>query len=144
MSKELMTGAIQLLISLGGAGLVVQLLLLRQNRRKIAGEASSTEANAASTLSGAALTMVENAQADAREAKADAKQAREENERLWAELERARWRVHHLEMREAVLANALQQAGIDVPPAPPYDPTQGGMVTQPPPAPESTGHNPMA
>ena len=127
MSKELLSALVQLLISLGGAGLVVQLLMLRQNRRKIAGEASTSEANAASTLSGAALQMVENAQVSAREADTRADKAyeeaqvqRAENERLWTELNKARWKIHHLEMREAILEGALKQANIDVPPPPTY------------------------
>jgi hypothetical protein len=128
MSRELVSALVQLAISLGGAGLVVQILLLRQNRRKIAGEASASEANAASTLSGAALTMVENAQQDAREARIDAKtarteadQARDETEKLWDQYNKARWLIHHLQMRGAILENALRQAGIDVPPSPEYD-----------------------
>lgn len=127
MSKELLGALVQLLISLGGAGLVVQLLLLRQNRRKIAGEASTNEANAASTLSGAALQMVENAQNSAREADtradkahAEAETQRAENERLWAEMNKARWRIHSLEMRESILESALKQAGIPVPMRPEY------------------------
>lgn len=127
MSKDLVSLVVQLLISLGGTGLLIQLLLLRPNRRKIAGEASTNEANAASTLSGAALQFVENAQQQGREADARAKEAydeleksRHDNESLWAELNRTRWRVHHLEMREAILEGALRQAKIPVPPAPDY------------------------
>lgn len=148
MSREVLTSLIQLAISLGGAGLVVQLLLLRQNRRKIAGEASTSEANAASTLSGAALTMVENAQQDAREAKVSERDAhlendklRAENERLWSEVNGLRWHVHHKEMREAILVNALQQARLEVPPEPefrdpgnrPAPPSIGGPQPSTPP-----------
>jgi len=145
MSKEVVTTLIQLVISLGGAGLVVQLLLLRQNRRKIAGEASTSEANAASTLSGAALTMVENAQQDAREARShakedreDAEKARDESERLHNQINAHQWRIHHLEMREAILEGALRQAGIPVPPAPVYD---DGGGRRPPPT--SSGPTPL-
>ena len=113
---------IQLIISLGGAGLVVQLLLLRQNRRKIAGDASASEANAASTLSGAAMKMVENAQAKEREAEERSEvlnrrldEAQERRELDVRELQDRAWRIHHLELRQAVLENALRQVGIEIP-----------------------------
>ena len=135
VSDGVVTALIQLLVSLGGAGLLVQLLLLRQNRRKIAGEASTNEANAASTLSGAAMKMVENAQAKEHEAEQRADRIqREYEERREAdgrELEARAWRIHHLEMRQAILENALAQTGQEVPPEPDYAPP--GQI--PPPAP---------
>lgn len=142
MTPALLNALIQLVISLCGAGVLVQLLMLRQNRRKVAGDASSSEANAASTLSGAAIKMVENAQAKEIEAgrRADAAheqllQEREESdarrERDAHELETRAWRIHHLEMRSAILENALRQAGIQVPPEPDYD--QMKHRAQPPP-----------
>lgn len=132
MSEGMVSAIVQLVIALGGAGLLVQLLLLRQNRRKIAGEASTNEANAASTLSGAALKMVENAQANQREAedRADRAEARlverqaefdARRERDAQELERRAWRIHHLEMRVAVIVHALRQLGVEPPPEPVYD-----------------------
>lgn len=131
MNKDLLNALVQLAISLGGAGLLVQLLLLRANRRKIAGEATSNEANAASTLSGAALKMVENAQQKEREAEARAHAAQASREALQREYDarRARdgqtiedqaWALHHKAMREQVLIAALEQAGIVVPPEPSY------------------------
>lgn len=131
MSPELTQALIQLLISLGGAGLLVQLLLLRQNRRKIAGDASASEANAASTLSGAAMKMVENAQLKEREAEARAdllanrleEQGRDSEKRRIddaQELESRAWRIHHLEMRAAVLEAALRKEGVIIPPEPTY------------------------
>lgn len=131
MSKEMTSALVQLLISLGGAGLVVQLLLLRQNRRKIAGEATASEANAASTLSGAAMKMVENAQLKEREAeeKADArdqalqdrtKEFEERRDRDGRELEARAWMIHHQRMRIAILENALRQTGVTIPPEVPY------------------------
>lgn len=132
LSPELVSGLIQLAISLGGAGLVVQLLLLRQNRRKIAGEASTNEANAASTLSGAALKMVENAQAaalkaekerDAANAKLEARTQEFEVEarRKDESMNRMRWRNHHLSMFVQVLSGALRAAQIAVPQEPEYE-----------------------
>ena len=132
MNAAFVNAVVQLVISLCGAGVLVQLLMLRQNRRKVAGDASSSEANAASTLSGAAIKMVENAQAKELEANRRADiahtalvQEREEmdirRERDAQELETRAWRIHHLEMRNAILENALGQAGIAVPPEPEYD-----------------------
>lgn len=146
MSDTLVSGLIQLAISIGGAGLLVQLLMLRQNRRKIAGEATANEANAASTLSGAALKMVENAQQGQREAELRAERLEEKNSELDDRLEEARraqerqrWRIHHLEMRTAVLENALKQTGVEIPPEPHYEaqeisppPTQAGPTPSPP------------
>lgn len=135
ISDGVVTALIQLLISLGGAGLLVQLLLLRQNRRKIAGEASTNEANAASTLSGAAMKMVENAQAKEHEAEQRADRIQKEFEDRrdadGRELEVRAWRIHHLEMRNAILESALTQAGIDVPPEPDYAPPS--QTSAPPP-----------
>lgn len=138
MSEGLVSGLIQLAISLGGAGLLVQLLLLRQNRRKIAGEASTSEANAASTLSGAALRMVENAQKGQHDAEERATRLDEKITELDGRLEeshkrdiRQRWRIHHLEMRNAVLENALSQTGVTVPVEPTYD--EGDEAFPPPP-----------
>jgi hypothetical protein len=138
LAESTVSAIVQLLVSLGGAGLLVQLLLLRQNRRKIAGEASTNEANAASTLSGAAMKMVENAQAKELEAeqRADRIQVEYEARREadGRELEVRAWRIHHLEMRQAILENALRQGGVEVPPEPEYEipshlkapPPQGG------------------
>lgn len=132
MSKDFINALIQLAISLGGAGLLVQLLMLRQNRRKVAGDASASEANAASTLSGAAIKMVENAQAKELEARQHATDLQEQSEhrqveydlrreRDAVELEDRAWRIHHLEMRNAVLVNALRQVGVEPPPEPAYE-----------------------
>lgn len=118
---------IQVAIALIASGLAVKLLTVRQDRRKIAGEASTQEANAASTLSGAALQMVEAAQSTAREAESRAKVAgenaaecRTENNRLWTELNKARWEI-------SILEAAMRAAGI-VPPA-----RIGETPTDPPP-----------
>lgn len=132
MSKDLINALVQLAISLGGAGLLVQLLMLRQNRRKVAGDASSSEANAASTLSGAAIKMVENAQAKELLAASQRDRAHEQleqerkdsdarRERDAAELEVRAWRIHHLEIRNATLKGALLAHQIPVPPEPDYD-----------------------
>lgn len=132
LSDTMVGNLIQLAISLGGAGLVVQLLLLRQNRRKIAGQASATEANAASTLSGAALKMVENAQKaqqkaeQERDVAQDKLQARTEEfeietRRKDEQMNRMRWRNHHLTMFVAILKAALTAARIGVPEEPQYE-----------------------
>jgi len=133
-----LSGIIQVVIALLASGLLIQVFLLRQNRRKIAGEATAQEANAASTLSGAALQMVESAQRTAHEAEkraghaADAaEKCREENNRLWQELNRARWEIHWLQIREKVLERALQQSNVIVP----QSPERAGEVPDEPPPP---------
>lgn len=137
MPEGVLSAIVQVVLALIASGVAVKLLTLRQERRKIAGDASAQEANAASTLSGAALQMVESAQKSAREAdqrahdaNATAEEARSENNKLWKELNQARWDIHRLQMREKVLEHALNLAGIEVPPAPPLEGTPDG----PPPA----------
>lgn len=132
-----LSAVVQVVIALVASGLAVKLLTIRQDRRKIAGEATAQEANAASTLSGAALQMVEAAQKSAREADVrataaneNAEECRTENNKLWAELNKARWEIHWLNLRERVLEAALRQAGIVVPPAPER---LGEIPTDPPP-----------
>ena len=127
---------VQVAIALIASGVAVKLLTLRQDRRKIAGEASLGEANAASTLSGAALKMVEVAQASAREAEiraqaaqTDASETRHENERIWRELNKARWEIYWLRVQEETLEAALRRAHINVPPAPKPE----GIPDYPPP-----------
>lgn len=124
-SSGLLSALTQLAIALIASGVAVKLLTLRQDRRRIAGEASTQEANAASTLSGAALQMVEAAQRAARDAEGRAEtanktavEARTENDKLWVELNKARWDIHWLNVREKVLEAALMGANIHVPPAP--------------------------
>lgn len=112
---------LQLLIAVVASGVMVKLLTLRQDRRKIAGEASSQEANAASVLTGASLQMVEAAQRDAAAARKEAGEIKEENQRLWAELNRTRRRVSNLEERETILENALRDRGHRVPVLPEVD-----------------------
>ncbi len=121
----LLSAVVQIAIALIASGLAVKLLTIRQDRRKIAGEATAQEANAASTLSGAALQMVEAAQKSARDAdnrannaNDNADEARRENERLWKELNKARWEIHWLKTQEEVLKAALRAANINVPDAP--------------------------
>lgn len=132
MNEHLLNALIQLGISLAGAGFLVQLLMLRQNRRKVAGDASASEANAASTLSGAAIKMVENAQAKEVEASQRADRLEDRLTQVRAEsdarreadaqeLEDRAWTIHHLQMRNAILENALRQVGVDIPPEPEYD-----------------------
>ena len=136
MSRETFDALIQLLIAVVGAGLLVQLLLLRQNRRKIAGDASASEANAASTLSGAAMKMVENAQAKEHEAsqRADSLEDRlslrqreyeERRDRDARELEERAWTIHALRMRIAILENALRQVGVEIPQDPGFHDQHG-------------------
>lgn len=118
MPSSVWGAALQLLLALVASGVMLKLLTIRQDRRKIVGDATVQEANAASTLSGAALQMVERAEKTARDASSEAKDCRSQNERLWTELNKARWRIHFLEVRESVLESALRMAGIDVPSAP--------------------------
>lgn len=116
----LLSAVIQLVLAIIASGFLIKVMTVRQDRRKIAGDASASEANAASVLTGASLQMVEVAQRDAHESKRDAHEAREEVEKVWKELNRARWRIHHLEAREAVLESIIRQAGVVVPPRPAY------------------------
>lgn len=122
ISSGMASAAVQVIIALVASGVAVKLLTLRQDRRKIAGDASTSEANAASTLSGAALQMVEVAQKSSREAEQRAQAAvttsdetRRENERIWRELNKARWEIYWLRVREEVLESALRTARIVVP-----------------------------
>lgn len=77
------------------SGLVLGLLKLGPDRRKIASDAKLSDANAASLLTGQALAMVENAQQQATAAQRSAARA---------------WRRVH------VLENMMRQLGIPVPP----------------------------
>lgn len=126
-----MSALLQLVVSLGGAGLLVQLLLLRANRRKIAGEATSSEANAASTLSGAALKMVESAQRSQHEAEKRADEAdtriasvRVETQVAWQEVTLLRRTIHGLEQYIDQLITALRRSGHEVPPMPEEHPQE--------------------
>lgn len=151
LPEGVLSAAVQIVLALIASGVAVKLLTIRQDRRKIAGEASTQEANAASTLSGAALQMVEAAQKSARDAEGRASAAqtssdecRKENERLWKELNKARWEIHWLKSQEQVMEAAMRQAGINLPSAPrpengfpdfppPELPSQSGRPEQPPP-----------
>ena len=126
-ADQVVSALIQLLLAIIASGILVKVLTIRQDRRKIAGDASTSEANAASTLSGAALKMVESAQKSAydadmraQHAEENAEECRKESERLWRELNRARWRIHFLEMREKSLEQALLDTGIEIPDRPVY------------------------
>lgn len=137
VKPNVVSAAVQVLVALIASGLAVRLLTIRQDRRKIAGEASTNEANAASTLSGAALQMVEVAQRSAREAEMRSSQAndkadstRRENERLWRELNKARWEIYWLRAQEEALEAALRRADIKIPPPPT---PENGFPDYPPP-----------
>ncbi len=116
ISPAFLSATVQLLVSAGFAALVVQLLLVRQTRRKIDGEATENEANAASTLSGAALNMVERSQQEASSAKEEAVASREEQNRLWGLLNVERWERNQDRIRIQILESALRQAQIEIPP----------------------------
>lgn len=125
MPEGLGGALLQLAIALIASGVMVRLLTLRQDRRKIAGEASTQEANAASVLTGASLQMVEASQKSAHDAHQEAQDAREElttarqaNQQLATELNRARWKIYSLEVQEAILEAALTEAGVKIPPKP--------------------------
>lgn len=147
MPPGVLSAIVQVAVALIASGLAVKLLTIRQDRRKIAGEASTQEANAASTLSGAALQMVESAQKSARDADGralaageNADQCRKENERLWRELNKARWEIHWLKSQEEVLIAALRRASIVVPDAP--RPENGFPDFPPPEQPSQFGQPP--
>lgn len=147
MSDGVLSALVQVTLALIASGVAVKLLTIRQDRRKIAGDASAQEANAASTLSGAALQMVESAQNSARDAdgraqnaQSNSDEARRENERLWKELNKARWEIHWLKAQEAVMAAALRSAGINVPAAPR---PENGFPDFPPPEPPSQTGRPV-
>lgn len=137
-----LTAVVQLLVSAGFAGFVVQLLLIRQNRRKIEGEASTSEANAASTLSGTALKFVEQANSDTieakketAEAKREASEARDETRRYFEAMTRSEWEKQNLRMHVQVLKNALRSAGVTEIPEIPDLPSREAPPYQTPPPP---------
>lgn len=115
MGEGAIAAVVQVAIALIASGLMVKMLTVRQDRRKIVGDANASEANAASTLSGAALQMVESANQTAREAEAKASKCRNENARLWSSLNKTQWKVHYLEEREHQLEALLRERGIEVP-----------------------------
>ena len=135
MPSGFLGAMLQLALALVASGIMVKLLTLRQDRRKIAGEASSQEANAASVLTGASLQIVEATQRDALQARREATEAREEAARYRKEseakderhrqevealernLNRARWRIYNLEVKEKVLEAALRRAQIPMLPS---------------------------
>jgi hypothetical protein len=119
---------VQILVAVAASGVLYKIFFIRQDRRKIAGDASASEANAASTLSGAALLMVQAAQKTAKDAEDRANTANQtaetaklEANKLWAELNKARWQIHWLQVRESTLENALRDANIPVPTTPSPD-----------------------
>lgn len=121
-SQGTLGALVQIVVAVAASGVLVKVLTLRQDRRKIAGEASTSEANAASTLSGAALQMVQAAQRTAADAdtravaaNANSEKVRQQNETLWRELNRARWEIHWLKNDTAVMEEALRRAGVEVP-----------------------------
>lgn len=121
--SQIVSSVLSLFVSLGGAGLLVRILTLRQDRRKVAGDASVAEANAGVALSGAAMAMVENEQQQRREADARAAQAeqerqqvRNENSRVWTELTATQWKALNLERRVAQLEQFIIDNGMEPPP----------------------------
>ena len=141
MNQELVGALVQLAISLGGSALLVKLLTLRQDRRKIAGDASQGEANAAATLSGAALQIVQDAESRAREANAGRiraedllREVREENRVAWNDLWETttalQWEAHDARERTEVLEAELRRHGIA--PPPPAPASRGKQNTAPP------------
>lgn len=136
-NDQIVSSVLSLFVSLGGAAGLVRILTLRQDRRKVAGDASMAEANAGVALSGAAMAMLENEQQQRREADARAAQAelerqqtRNENSRVWAELTATQWKALHLERREAQLEQFIVENGL-VPPA--REGEHGTPVDTPPP-----------
>lgn len=125
MTRDLVTALIQLAISLGGSALLIKLLTLRQEKRKINSEGQVGEANAASMLSGAALTIVQNADARAESAYA-------ETERLWTALNKLRWKAFFSDERVQLLESKLRDAGLAVPPP---GPSETDLPSTPPPRP---------
>lgn len=116
---------VQIIVAVAASGVLYKIFFIRQDRRKIAGDASASEANAASTLSGAALLMVQAAQKTAKDAEdrantanSTAEGAKMESNKLWAELNKARWQIHWLQVRENALENALRDANIPLPTTP--------------------------
>lgn len=125
LPSGVISALVQVAVALIASGVAVKLLTLRQDRRKIAGEASTSEANAASTLSGAALQMVEAAQKAAREseartvsANASSDDARKQNQQLWEELNKAKWENHWKDAQIQVMQEALKRANIILQPPP--------------------------
>ena len=93
------------------SGLVLGLLRIGPDRRKIGSEANLSDANAASLLTGSALEMVESAQREATAARSEAHAARQSADRAWR--------------RVRVLERAMSDAHVPVPPDDAPDPTNG-------------------
>lgn len=105
------TTILSLAVAAVTSGLVLGLLRIGPDRRKIGAEANLSDANAASLLTGSALEMVTNAQHDASAARTEASEARQSANRAWH-------RVH-------VLEDAMRSAGVPVPRDDAPDPTNG-------------------
>lgn len=89
------TAVLTVLVALVTSGVLLGLLKLGPDRRKISADAELSHANAASVLTGAALEMVQNAEHRAERAERSAARA---------------WRRVH------VLENSMRHQGITVPP----------------------------
>lgn len=127
---QLVTIAVQLLITAAGGGILVKLLTLRQDRRRIVGDATKAEANAATTLTGGALELVESVRQDVRDARTELRATKAESETLRGECgqlrqqlfearrdaDELRLRIRSLESREEDLERILVDAGLPIPP----------------------------
>lgn len=103
-SGEIIGSAIQLLIGIGSGAVILQLLTLRQSRRKITGEASVSEANAATQLANAAMSIVDAERKDKQALRDElirVRSEKEEAERMVAQERRLRERL----AREMASAN---------------------------------------
>ena len=122
----LFSAILSVVLAVISSGVVVKLLTLRQERRKIGGEATLNEANAASALSGQSLAWVNEARERAAAAERAAAESKAENSRLWQEINHVRWDQHYDKMHIRVLEETLRSAGYEVPRPPerlgPYPP----------------------
>jgi len=105
------TTILSLIVAAVTSGLILGLLRIGPDRRKIVSGANLLDANAAATLTGSALEMVTNAQHDASAARSEASAARQSADRAWR--------------RVRVLERAMSLAGVPVPHDDAPDPANG-------------------
>ena len=106
------TTILSLVVAAVTSGLILGLLRIGPDRRKIVAGANLLDANAAATLTGSALEMVTNAQHNASAARSEAHAARRSADRAW--------------QRVRVLERAMSDAGVPIPRYDAPDPTDGG------------------
>ncbi len=107
-SGDIISTAIQVLIAVGGGAVIIQLLTLRQTKRKITGEASTSEANAATQLANAAMSIVDSERKDKAALRDELLKIRTERDVLEA-------KVDEFNRYQQVLIRELARANVPIP-----------------------------